>query len=154
MAPRYGRAYGKERAMLMAPYQHGNQMTMISAISVEKIEAAMYGQWAANGEIFLTFLEKCLCPVLKPGHVVVMDNVGFHKVAGVDEIIKSTGAELIYLPPYSPELNPIEEMWSKIKGRLRKLSARTVDTFQNAIKFAYESINQFDLKGWFRHAGY
>lgn len=154
MVPRYGRAYGKNRALMMAPYQHGNQMTMIGAISIKKIEAAMYGQWAANGEIFLTFIEKCLCPVLRPEHVVVMDNVGFHKTQGVEELIKSAGAKLIYLPPYSSELNPIEEMWSKIKGILRKLSARTIETFQKSIKVAYESVNQSDLMGWFRHAGY
>lgn len=154
MTPRYGRAYGKERAVIMAPYQRGHYMTMISAISINKIEAAMYGQWSGNGEIFLTFLESYLCPVLLPEHVVIMDNVRFHKIQGVYEMIKATGSELIYLPPYSPELNPIEEMWSKIKWILRKLSARTIATFQKAIKKAYESINQSDLSGWFRHAGY
>lgn len=154
MCPRYGRAYGGERAIVNAPHQHGNQITMISAISIEKVEAAMYGEWSANGEIFLSFIENHLCPILRPGNVVVMDNVGFHKVFGVYELIKSVGAELIYLPPYCAELNPIEEMWSKIKYLLRKLSARTLDEFKKAIKKSFEAVCKSDLMGWFKHAGY
>ena len=154
MAPRYGRAYGKERAIVKAPYQHGCQITMISAISVCGVESALYGQWAANGDIFVEFLQKCLCPVLTTQHVVVMDNVSFHKSQRVADTIKNVGAEIVYLPPYSPELNPIEEMWSKIKNTLRKLSARTLETFQKSIKKAFKSITQQDLLGWFTHAGY
>jgi transposase len=119
MAPRYGRAYGSEPAVSYAPYNKGNKITMIGAISITRVEAAMYGEWSANGEIFLHFLEHYLCPNLKPHHVVVMDNVGFHKISGVKNLIDKTGAKLVYQPPYSPELNPIEEMWSKIKGSLR-----------------------------------
>lgn len=154
MAPRYGRAFGSERACISAPYQHGNQITMIGAISIDKIEAAMYGQWSTDGDIFVEFLEQCLRPILKPQHVVVMDNVGFHKVNQVNEIITQAGARLIYLPPYHPELNPIEEMWSKIKTSLRKFSARTLPDFQVAIKKSFEAVSQSDLIGWFQHAGY
>ncbi len=154
MAPRYGRAYGSERARFSAPYKHGNQLTMIGAISIEKIEAAIYGAWAANGEIFTQFIEKCLRPILKPEHVVVMDNVSFHKVRRVHEIISEAGAKLIYLPPYHAEFNPIEEMWSKIKTMLRRLSARTLPAFQKAVKKAFEAVTPTDLFGWFQHAGY
>ncbi|NKB46803.1 MAG: hypothetical protein GKR77_03355 [Legionellales bacterium] len=154
MAPRYGRAYGSQRANLSAPYHRGHQITMIGAISIEKIEAALYGQWATNGEVFTHFLEQSLRPMLSSNHVVVMDNVSFHKVQRVHELIQTAGARLVYLPPYHPELNPIEEMWSKIKNKLRQLSARTLSTFQIAIKKAFQDVTQSDLIGWFKHAGY
>lgn len=154
MSPRYGRAYGSERAVMSSPYQRGNQLTMIGAISIEKIEAAMYGEWAANNEIFTHFIENDLCPILNSKQVVIMDNVAFHKSEKVVELISSVGAKCLFLPPYHPELNPIEEMWSKIKIILRKKSARTLDTFQKAIRFAFDSISSSDLSGWFKHAGY
>ena len=100
MSPLYGRGYGGERVVKAVPFNRGNSFTMLSAISFTKIEAALYGEWAANGEIFLGFIKKCLCPILHSRHVVIMDNVAFHKVCGVKEAIESTGAKLIYLPPY------------------------------------------------------
>ena len=154
MSPIYGRAFGKDRAVMSAPYLHGNQITMISAISLDKIEASMYGQWAANTEIFGFFIEHYLAPVLTPKHTVVMDNVPFHKSTVIQNAIRETGANILFLPPYSPEFNPIEEMWSKLKCLLRKLQARTMITFKSAIKKAYDSISQSDLLGWFKHAGY
>lgn len=154
MVPRYGRAYGAERAVFSAPYQRGNLISIISAISIDKIEAAMYGQWATNGEIFKHFIENDLLPILKPSHVIVMDNVKFHQSETIKELINSVGARVLYLPPYHPELNPIEEMWSKIKCILRKLSARDLKSFKCAIKSAYEKVTQSDLLGWFKHAGY
>jgi len=140
MTPRYGRAYGQSRAVASAPYQHGNHITMISAISLDGIEAALYGEWAADGDVFSTFIEKCLCPKLQPRHHVIMDNVSFHKSEKVTALIQAHGAKVIFLPPYSPELNPIEEMWSKIKILLRKHSARNIHAFKKAIKIAYKSI--------------
>jgi transposase len=154
MTLRYGRAYGAERAVLSAPYQRGNRISIISAISIHKIEAAMYGQWSTDGEIFKHFIENDLLPILKPRHVVVMDNVKFHQSETIKELIHSVGARVVYLPPYHPELNPIEEMWSKIKHILRKLSARDLKTFKSSIKKAYEKVTQSDLLGWFKHAGY
>lgn len=154
MVPRYGRAYGGERAIMFAPYQHGNQITMIGAISIEKVEAAMYGRWAANSEIFAHFIENDLLPILKREHVVVMDNISFHKSQRVSELIESVGARIIYLPPYHSELNPIEEMWSKVKTTLRKLAARDLRFFKKAIKCAFEKVSRSDLIGWFGHAGY
>ena len=154
MHPIYGRGLSGERIVCSAPYQRGHKMTMIGAISVEKVEAAMYGSWAANGEIFTHFLEEFLGPVLDRGKIVIMDNVSFHSAAGVQELIESKGAKLIYLPPYSPELNPIENMWSKIKNSLRKTEARTYPSFSRAIKLAFVSIVASDLKGWFKHCGY
>lgn len=154
MTPRYGRAYGQERAYLSSPFKRSKNMTIIGAIDHEKVMGALYGEWAANGEIFLQFLKESLCPNLESRHVVVMDNVGFHQVNGVKEMIESTGASLMYLPPYHPEFNPIENMWSKIKNSLRTYSARTSSTFKKAIKAAFESVRPEDLTGWFKHAGY
>lgn len=154
MAPLYGRGYGGERVAEAVPFNRGNRLTMLSAISFEKVEAALYGEWAANGEIFLNFISKRLQPVLKSQHVVIMDNVAFHQVAGVREAIESTGAKLIYLPPYSPDLNPIEQMWGKIKTCLRRESARTLDQFAASIKTAFMSIRSIDLANWYKHCGY
>jgi transposase len=154
MAPLYGRGYGGERVIESVPFNRGNRLTMIGAISFEKVEAAQYGEWAANGEIFLNFITRCLCPVLRSRHVVVMDNVAFHQVRGIKEAIESTGARLVYLPPYSPDLNPIEQMWGKIKNCLRKESARTLNKFAAAIKIAFTSIRSIDLTNWYKHCGY
>lgn len=154
MAPIYGRAYKKERAYHAVPFNRGNKITMIGVISCQKVEAAVYGNWSTNGEIFLDFIEKCLLPVLKKGQVLIMDNVAFHKVIGIKEAIERKGARLIYLPPYSPELNPIEPMWSKIKNSLRNAGARTYNAFKKAIKESFESIKKNDLIGWFKHSGY
>jgi transposase len=154
MAPLYGRCYGGERIMKAVPFNRGRTFTMLSAISFTKVEAALYGEWAANGELFLAFIEKCLCPVLQNRHVVIMDNVAFHKIYGVKEAIESTGARLIYLPPYSPDLNPIEQMWSKIKTCLRKNSARTLRKFASSIKTAFINIRATDLENWYKHCGY
>lgn len=139
MAPRYGRGYKKNRVYYAVPFNRGNRLTLMSAISIKRVEAALYGEWSANGEIFLHFIEEFLCPKLRKGKVIIMDNVAFHQVKGVREAIEKTGARLIYLPPYSPDLNPIEKMWSKIKNYLRRASARSLDKFRISINFAYKS---------------
>jgi len=154
MAPLYGRAKGGERVVDAVPFNRGHRITMLSAISFEKVEAALYGKWAADGNIFLNFIVKCLCPILQKRHIVIMDNVAFHQVCGVREAIEATGAKLIYLPPYSPDLNPIEQMWGKVKNCLRKESARTLDKFAIAIKVAFMNIKSADLTNWYNHCGY
>lgn len=154
MAPRYGRGYKKARVKQFVPFNRGNHFTMIGAISAQKVEAAVYGAWSADGAIFLEFIENYLCPVLRSGQVVVMDNVAFHGVKGVEEAITKVGARLIYLPPYSPDLNPIEQMWSKIKNYLRRASARDEKKFKKEIKTAFKNIISENLLGWFNHCGY
>lgn len=154
MHPIYGRAYGSERATITAPYHRGNYMTILGAISLDGIKAVTYTEGAGNASIFAYFIENFLCPTLHPKNVVVMDNVAFHKSERIKSVIENTGAKLIYSPPYSPEFNPIEEMWSKVKSRLRKISARTKETFKKGIKEALLSITNSDLFGWFNHAGY
>ena len=109
---------------------------------------------AVNGDIFRVFAEQVLAPTLREGDVVVMDNLPWHKVNGIEEAILSRGARLLYLPPYSPDLSPIEECWSKVKTWLRKMEARTADALYDAIEHAFKQITKSDLAGWFQHCGY
>ena len=100
---------------------------MLAALTTRGLEAPMTIGEATDGDIFLAYLEQILCPRLHPGQVVIMDNLSAHKVAGVRERIEAVGARLVYLPPYSPDFNPIEQAWSKVKQILRSLKARRVD---------------------------
>ena len=140
MGPLYGRAQGGKRVIAAVPFNRGNRFTMLGAINFTKVGAALYCEWAADGEIFLNFITRCLCPILEKRHFVIMDNVAFHRVCGVKEVIESTGAKLIYLLPYSPDLNLIEQMWGKIKSCLRQESARTLKQFAKAINTAFMNI--------------
>ena len=150
----YARIIGGGRIEDAKPCKRHSLYTMIGAISVHRVHAALYGEWSANGEIFTTFLRDELLPTLTDQHVVIMDNVSFHKVSSILPLIEETGARLVYLPPYSPDLNPIEPMWSKIKSTLKKLRPRTKAEFKRAIKIAFEAITTSDLMGWFKHCGY
>jgi|688.fasta_scaffold1308241_1 transposase len=154
MAKDYGRTLSSERLCMAKPYHRGNKYSIISAISIEKIVASIYCENSVDGEIFSGFIEQCLVPHLESRHKIIMDNVAFHKIKEVEELVKKTGAEIIYLPPYSPDYSPIELMWSKIKNYLRKYAARTSETFQTAMNYAFNTINPNDLKGWFSHCGY
>jgi len=150
----YARAVGGSRIKMPKPFIRGNNISIISAISFEKVITALYGEWATDGEIFLTFIENCLVPHLKSGHVVIMDNIAFHKTDAVKNAIEKTGAILEYLPGYSPDFSPIENMWSKIKTILRRIMPRTINQFKSAISESFESITQKDLHEWYRHCGY
>ena len=150
----YARAIGGNRVKYACPYPRGNKYTVIGAVSVASVEAALYGEWSADGEIFLEFVKRQLVPQLSYGKVVIVDNVSFHKVIGVKEAIEETGARLFFLPPYSPDLSPIELMWSKIKTVLRKISPRTRPQFKKAIRVAFAEIAGKDLVSWFKHCGY
>jgi transposase len=154
MARIYGRVQGSNRLVLSKPYHLGNKYSIISTISTQRIIASLYCSDSIDGDIFTTYIEQCLAPTLESRHKVIMDNVAFHKVGRAGEVIKNTGAEIIYLPPYSPDLSPIELMWSKIKSILRKFAARTEETFHNAIKIAFQSVQAVELEAWFKHCGY
>lgn len=112
--------------------------------------ATMTVEAATDREIFLAYLDDVLCPKLRPGHVVVMDNLSAHKVEGVRERIERAGASLLYLPPYSPDLNPIEKARSKLKQGLRTLGARTEETLHQAVAQLLPSISHNDAAAWFR----
>ncbi len=109
---------------------------------------------ATNKDVFQAYVQHILLPTLKPGDIVVLDNLSAHKNQETRDLIESVGAELWFLPPYSPDLNPIEKMWSKIKSILRTLKARTEKALINAIAKALESVTISDVNGWFESCGY
>ncbi len=130
----YGRAAKGERVIEKVPQNYGENITMLASLSVSGIEAPMTINGAVDGIVFKVYVEKVLCPTLIEGDVVVMDNLPAHKVVGIRELIEAKGAKLIYLPPYSPDLNPIEKCWSKIKTFLRKAKARTRAELEKALQ--------------------
>jgi len=154
MTRRYGRAFGGERVREANPAGHWKTLTLLGAMSLEGLVATMTVEAPTDREVFLAYLEHALCPRLKTGDVVVMDNLSSHKVAGVRELIQAAGAELLYLPPYSPDFNPIEKCWSKLKQALRSAKARSVDALQQAISEAIPSISSSNAQAWFHHCGY
>ena len=127
---------------------------MISAISLKGYQAPMVIKGATNKEVFKVYVEKFLLPTLKKGDCVILDNLSAHKGSEIRELVESVGAELWFLPPYSPDLNPIEKMWSKVKSILRKLKARTEAELITAIAQALEHVTPQDVKGWFKSCGY
>lgn len=127
---------------------------MISALRVDGRTADMVIDSATDGVVFLTYVEKILAPTLKSNEIVVMDNLSSHKMAAVVAAIEATGAQVYFLPPYSPDLNPIEKMWSKVKAYLRKVKARTKDTLWQAIGAALNTVSASDALNWFKSCGY
>jgi transposase len=154
MARRYGRAVGKARVVDHVPLNTPTATTILSAVKLDGTTVSTAFEGAVNGERFKEYLREHLAPTLHQGDLVVMDNLASHKVQGVDNIIRGAGAIPIYLPPYSPDLNPIEQMWSKIKAVLRKLRLRTVEELLAAIPRAFTCIQPSDCFGWFAHIGY
>ena len=142
------------RLVAKVPHGHWKILTTIGAISTQGMIAAATVDAAVDAEIFRLFAREVLAPVLRPGQVVVMDNLQPHKASGVREAIESAGAALLYLPPYSPDFNPIENAWSKVKGILRSLAQRTVDALGGAISKALRMVAPDDCIGYFRHCGY
>lgn len=150
----YGRAPKGERVVGSAPNNYGPNVTMVGALGLDGIRAAMSFEGAMNGNVYRVFVEKVLCPTLKVGDVVVMDNLSAHKVTGIKETIERAGAQALYLPPYSPDFSPIEPCWSKVKTLLRKAKARTLDSLNDAIDHAIAQVTNTDALGWFKHCGY
>jgi transposase len=150
----YARCLGGRRIHEATPGSHWKIMTILGAISTRGMIATMTIEEATDTEIFLAYLDHVLCPQLRPGDVVVMDNLSSHKVKGVRERIEAAGAELLYLPPYSPDLNPIEKAWSKLKLLLRSAKARTKDVLDQAITDLLPLITHDNARAWFRCSGY
>ena len=154
MTRRYGRALHGTRVDEGVPAGHWRTLTVLGAVSVSGWVAVMSVESATDGDVFRTFLEHVLCPQLTPGQLVVMDNLGAHKVDGVRELIEQTGAALCYLPPYSPDFNPIEKCWAQMKQKLRKLKARSVHALQQALGEALSALKPAHAYGYFRHCRY
>jgi transposase len=150
MTRRSARARRGQRVHESTPEGNWKILTILGAMSLDGMVATMTIEAATDAEIFLTYLDHVLCPKLRTGHVVVMDNLSSHKVNGVRERIEAVGAELLYLPPYSPDLNPIEKAWSKLKGQLRSAKARTAEALDIAIAELLPTIRPQDAQAWFR----
>ena len=154
MTRRYGRAPRGERIREATPAGHWSTLTLLGARSTEGWLATMTVESPTDGDVMRAYLEQVLCPRLQPGQIVVMDNLSAPKVPGVRELIEATGAKLLYLPPYSPDFNPMEQCWGKVKQKLRWRKARTVESLQQAISEAIATITPDNASAWFTHCGY
>ena len=150
------RGWGPRGARLVArvPQGHWKTLTFLAALRCDRLTAPAVFDGPINGESFLAYVEQILVPTLRHGDIVVMDNLGSHKVAGVREAIEARGAELRYLPPYSPDLNPIEQVFAKLKAGLRSVAARTRDALWDAIGTALPTIRPTECANYFANAGY
>jgi len=154
MTRRYGRALRGERVVDATPAGHWRTLTLLGAISRQGMLASMTIESPTDADVFLAYVEHVLCPKLQVGQIVVMDNLSAHKVTGVRELIEARGAELLYLPPYSPDFNPIEKAWSKIKQLLRSAKPRLLEALEEAAALALAAITPENAAAWFKHCGY
>lgn len=149
-----GRAPRGQRVIDAVPHGHWKTTTLIAALDQGGMRCAMLLDGAVNALAFQAFVQRVLAPTLRPSDLVVLDNLSSHKGARVAELIRAAGADLVYLPPYSPDLNPIEMAFSKIKQSLRSLAARRVDEQWHAMQAVLDQISHHDANGFFRHCGY
>lgn len=149
-----GRSERGQRVHGAAPHGHWNSTTVIGAIRWDGSTACMAIEGATDTEVFSAYVAQVLCPLLKTGDVVVMDNLAAHKNAAILTLIQQAGARALFLPAYSPDFNPIEKMWSKIKHILRSLEARTLPALITAIKQALHAVTPQDAINWFAACGY
>ncbi len=154
LAPIYGYAPRGERLRLSVPRKRGKNTTLLSSMTLSGMGASLAVEGATTARVFETYVEKVLAPSLRMGQIVVMDNLGAHRPKRIKELIEQHGCELVYLPSYSPDLNPIEEAFAKIKNLLRKAAARTKEALVEAIAAALRAISAQDARGFFEHAGY
>ena len=157
MARRYGRSPRGQRAYAKVPFGNWKRLSVLSSIGVEGVLATMSVEAATDGETFAAYLEQVLLPVLrerKPDAVLVMDNLRPHKTPEVQAVLDGSGFPYRYLPSYSPDFSPIEPGWAKVKPYLRRIAARSVETLQQALAPALETITAQDAIAFFRHCGY
>ena len=154
MTRTHARSLCGTRARGNAPRNWGDNVSIVGALSLSGPLTTMHMAGAINGDAFLLYLDHFLVPALWPGAVVVMDNLSAHKLKAVREKIEAVGARLVYLPPYSPDFNPIELAWSKLKSFLRKKAARTTEALYTAIAEGLQTLTPQNAEGWFRHCGY
>ena len=150
----YGRAPRGERVTGSAPQNYGSNITMLGAPSASGLSAPMTVDGATDGQVFAAFIREVLAPTLSAGDIVVLDNLGAHRSATARKAVEARGARLQFLPPCSPDLNPIERCWSKIKAALRAAKARTREALEEAIKQAIATVTESDARAWFKHCGY
>jgi transposase len=150
----YGRAAPGTRVLEQVPGDRGGNVSTIGALALDGMRTGLSVPGAIDGETMLFFVEELLAPTLKRGAIVVMDNNPIHKLDEIEDAIEAVGAWVLFLPTYSPDLNPIENCWSKVKARLRALKPRTLPALLDALVTAFASITEHDILGWFGHCGY
>jgi len=150
----YGRAPIGQRLVEAVPHGHWKTTTLIAALRVEGLTAPMVIDGAVNGDLFVAYVEQVLVPTLRPGDVVVMDNLSSHKRSQVRQLLEGAGCRLEYLPPYSPDFNPIELAFAKLKALLRKAGKRTVDALWEFLGQALDTFAPAECHNYFRHCGY
>ena len=154
MTRRYGRAPRGQRCLDSAPHGHWETTTFVGAMRHRRLTAPMVADGPMDGEMFLAYVRQFLCPTLQPGDTVILDNLSSHKVAGVEEAITATGATLLYLPPYSPDLNPIEKFFSKLKALLRKAAKRDINALWMEIGELLKSVSPSECTNYLASCGY
>ncbi len=154
LAPLYGYSPRGQRAFFKIPRNRGTNTTLLSSMSLEGMGPSMAIEGSTTKEVFEAYIEHSLAPTLRAGKVVVMDNLSAHKGQRVRKLIEDRGCELLYLPPYSPDLNPIEEAFSKVKRLLRVIGARTKEALVEAIGKALDAVGARDARGFFTRCGY
>jgi transposase len=153
-APIYGYAPKGERLHLSVPRNRGKNTTLLSSMTIGGMGPSLAVEGATTARVFEAYVEKALAPSLRTGQVVVMDNLGAHRPKRIRELIEQRGCELLYLPAYSPDYNPIEEAFAKIKNLLRRAAARSKEVLIEAMGAALSAITAADARGFFEHAGY
>jgi transposase len=154
LSPLYGWSRRGQRAFGSAPRNWGKNVTLLASITAEGVGPSLAVEGATTRAVFEAYLERVLVPSLRPGQVVVMDNLSAHKGGKVREILEEAGCEALYLPPYSPDLNPIEQAFSKVKGLLRRAESRTREALVEAMGRALDAVTAKDVRGFFGHCGY
>ena len=154
MARRSGRCLKGDRLQAAVPHGHWKTTTFLAGLSYDGVVAPLVLDGPIDGESFLAYVEQFLVPILTPGKIVLMDNLASHKVAVVREAIEATGATLCYLPPYSPDFNPIEQFFAKFKALLRKAATRSVEALWTAVAIALQSLAPDECPNYLAHAGY
>jgi transposase len=154
LTPLYAWSRRGRRVFGSAPKNWGKNVTLLASITREGLGPCLAVEGSTTREVFEAYMEGVLAPMLRPGRMVVMDNLSAHKGGKVKQIIEARGCELLYLPPYSPDLNPIEQAFSKVKGLLRKAEARTRESLIEAMGLALSAVSARDARGFFGHCGY
>jgi transposase len=154
MARRYGRSPAAQRLVATVPHGHWRTTTFIAGLRQTGLVAPLVLDGPMTGRAFCAYVEQCLAPALAPGDVVVLDNLAAHRIDGVRQAIAAAGASILYLPPYSPDLNPIEQLFAKLKALLRKVAARTKEDLWSTIGHLLDAYPSTECSNYFRHSGY
>jgi transposase len=154
LSPIYAWSRRGQRARAKAPRNWGKNVTLLASIAAGGVGPCLAVEGPTTREVFEAYLERALAPALRPGQIVIVDNLSAHKGGRVKEVVEAAGCELVYLPPYSPDLNPIEQAFSKVKGLLRKAQARNREALIEAMGRALDAVTVRDVLGFFGHCGY